>query len=131
MPTPSTTRPLSERQRELLAMPPLHSSLPITLPRGHVWNTFEGRCRACQTPIEPELLRGCITHPTPQVWVIEAVGACGHCRIATPFLYRLYDDRRIAFFTDSGWVFMDPPPTRWQLIRQRLTALLRFGRRVR
>ncbi|MCL4748264.1 MAG: hypothetical protein KJZ83_23070, partial [Burkholderiaceae bacterium] len=67
--------------------------------------------------IPDDLLRGAVTKPLPSVAVIDAVGVCPHCKIATTFLYRLHDDMRITGPRADGWRTWRPAPTVWQRIR--------------
>lgn len=97
------TKPITERERQLLAMPTIASQLPVTFANGVSWTELTGNCNLCKKDIPADLLRGAVSRPFASVAVVEAVGACPSCRVATPFLYRLHDDRRVTGPSRRGW----------------------------
>lgn len=84
-------------------MAPIASHMPVALRGGATWDGFEGMCASCGHQIPAPLLRGQVSRPNESVAVIEAVGICPDCRIATPFLYRLHSDMRITGLKDGVW----------------------------
>ncbi|MBL1153149.1 MAG: hypothetical protein HND43_10525 [Armatimonadetes bacterium] len=111
------TKPITEQERALLRMPSIASQFPVEIAGGVGWSEFTGECRFCKQDIPDDLLRGAVSRPLPSVAVIEAVGVCPHCKIATTFLYRLHDDMRITGPRADGWRTWRPAPTVWQRIR--------------
>ena len=97
------TKPITARERELLGMASIASQMPVELPNGAGWTAFTGECAFCHRDIPDDLLRGTIIRPLPSVAVVEAVGVCPDCKIATTFLYRLHDDLRITGPRKGGW----------------------------
>ncbi len=112
------TKPISERERQLLAMPSIASQFPVIFENGACWTELACACNICHKDIPPDLLRGTISRPVPSVVVVEAVGVCPDCRIATPFLYRMHDDMRIT----------GPGKGQWQTWRPKLSLQDRLGR---
>lgn len=96
-------RPLTPRDRELLEMAPIASQMPVAMKGGAVWDGLDGMCATCGLQIPAPLLRGQVSRPNENVAVIEAVGVCPDCRLATPFLYRLHHDMRITGLKDGVW----------------------------
>jgi len=102
------TKPITPRERELLEMETIASQMPIKFSNGACWTDFTGECNFCDREIPDDLLRGSVTRPLPSVAVVEAVGVCPHCRIATTFLYRMHDDMRITGPREEGWCTWKP-----------------------
>jgi len=121
------TKPLTVRERALLAMPTIASQMPVALPGGVGWSEFTGECHFCLSDIPDELLRGSVTKPLPTVAVVEAVGVCPQCRIATTFLYRLHDDLRITGPRKDGWRTWRVRQTLWWRLRGLFGAILHRG----
>ena len=120
------TKPISERERQLLAMPSIASQFPVTFANGVCWTELTGTCNLCCKEIPADLLRGAVSRPVPSAIVIEAVGACPDCRVVTPFLYRMHDDMRITGQSKWGWQTWRPTPS----IRDRLCRWLRHVARI-
>lgn len=116
----TNTKPLSQRERELLGMASIASQMPVDFGNGARWTEFTGECKLCRKDIPPELLRGAVTRPIPSVAVVEAVGVCPDCRIATPFLYRLHDDMRVTGPREDGWRTWHPDMTWWERFKSAL-----------
>lgn len=117
------TKPISKRERELLGMDSIASQMPVEFPNGACWTELIGECKFCRREIPDDLLRGSVTRPLPSVTVVEAVGVCPDCRIATPFLYRMHDDRRLTGPCDGGWCTWMAKPSLWE----RFKSLLRWS----
>jgi len=96
-------RPVSDSDRELMALPSIVSQMPVRFRNGAVWERFNGECKACGQTIAGSRLTGRITRLLESVATIEAVGACEPCRLLTRFHYRFHDDMRITGMTDEGW----------------------------
>lgn len=120
----SGTKPITQRERALLTMPSITSQMPIEFKNGAIWTEFTGECKFCKKDVPAELLCGSVTRPIETVAVVEAVGVCPECRIATPFLYRMHDDMRLTGPCEDGWKTWRAEPTLWER-----TALFfrRFG----
>jgi hypothetical protein len=107
----SGTKPLTQRERELLTMPSIASQMPVEFKNGASWVEFVGECKFCNDDIPAALVRGCVSRPLEAVVVVEAIGVCPACRIATPFLYRLHDDMRLTGPREDGWKTWGAEPT--------------------
>jgi hypothetical protein len=111
------TKPITQRERDLLGMASIASQMPVEFANGARWEDFTGNCKFCQRDIPGDLLRGAVTRPLPSVAVVEAVGVCPACRIATPFLYRMHDDMRLTGPREDGWRTWRPEPTWWERVK--------------
>lgn len=105
------TKPLGARERELLAMPPLASQMPIILSKKVRWLELKGQCKLCHQEIPDGLMRGQVARPLSNMATVEAMGVCPHCRVATSFLYRLYDDMRVTSPRNGRWMTWRPERT--------------------
>lgn len=94
---------LSDEDKALLALPPMHTHLPIVFASGYKLIEFCGECIRCKRQIEPALFRGRIDRTFERVAIIQAVGACHHCRLLTRFNYRVHDDLSITGVRDGRW----------------------------
>ena len=121
------TKPISERERQLLAMPSIDSQFPVTFANGVSVTGLTGSCNLCCKEIPADLLRGVVSRPFPSTVVVEAVGACPDCRVATPFLYRMHDDKRITGPSKHGWQTWRPELS----LRDRVYRWLRRHTRLR
>lgn len=111
--------PLGEYQRELLSLQPIATQMPVIFENGASWSKFTGHCASCGQPINPYLLRGRVTRPMNNVAVIEAIGVCPPCRLATTYLYRLHDDMRLTGRDRSGrWHEWRQNPSLWNKIKR-------------
>jgi hypothetical protein len=99
----TSTKPITQRERELLGMASVASQMPVDFANGARWVELTGECKFCAKDIPADLLRGAVTRPLRSVAVVEAVGVCADCRIATTFLYRMYDDMRLTAPREGGW----------------------------
>jgi hypothetical protein len=113
---------LSSRQRELLNMSTIASQMPVAFSNGAAWEEFKGECNICGKELNDAHVLGVVKRSTPHVAVIEAIGVCGVCRVATPFDYRLYDDMRITGLREDGWKTWMPKRS----ILERMLDLLCF-----
>lgn len=111
------TKPISPRERELLEMASIASQMPVKFGNGACWLELTGECKFCGKPIPDALLRGMVSMPVPTTAVVEAVGVCPECRIATPFLYRMHDDMRLTGPREGGWQTWRPALTWWERIK--------------
>ncbi len=121
------TKPISERERQLLAMPSIASQFPVKFANGVCWTELTATCNLCCKEIPADLLRGAVSRPVPSVVVVEAVGACPDCRVATPFLYRMHDDKRVTGPSKHGWQTWRPELS----LRDRVCRWLRRHTRLR
>ncbi len=104
-------------------MDSIASQMPVEFSNGACWTELIGECKFCRREISDDLLRGSVTRPLPSVTVVEAVGVCPDCRIATPFLYRMHDDMRITGPRDGGWSTWMAKPSLWE----RFKSLVRWS----
>ena len=119
------TKPITSRERELLGMETIASQMPVKFSNGAYWIEFTGECNFCDREIPDELLRGRVTHPLSSVAVVEAVGVCPHCRIATTFLYRMHDDMRITGPREEGWRTWKPSKSLPERLQELFSCLIR------
>lgn len=105
--------PLSQRDRELLAMPSVISQFPIAFAHNSVWEEFDGECSCCGKTLHRDYVRGCVARPIPSVATVEAVGVCSDCKLLTRFNYRLHDDMRLTGQREGGWKTWKAAPTIW------------------
>lgn len=89
------TRPLQERERQLLSMPPLAEQLPHVFGNGYQIEGFSGACNGCGRQVAQDHTRGRVDASFNDVLVIEAIAACRDCRMGTLFLFRVNDWRRV------------------------------------
>jgi len=107
------TSPVTQRDRELLAMQPVISQFPVVFDNNAVWEEFDGECSCCGKTLRREFLRGLVSRPIPGVAVVEAAGVCGDCKLVTRFDYRLHDDMRLTGQREDGWKTWKAAPTMW------------------
>ncbi len=98
--------PISPRTHALLEMETIESQFPLAFDDGGGFPMFTAHCAQCNRPIENQHLRGLITRPRKDMYVVEAAGACFSCNIATPLYYRLHQDG-----TMSG---ISPESNQWE-----------------
>lgn len=96
-------KPLTKRHLELLAMPSIESQLPVKFDNGNDFSEFVGVCKGCDRDIPDDLMRGSVTRQTQRCFTIEAVGACPHCMVGTPYLLRMYDDCSLVALCGNTW----------------------------
>jgi hypothetical protein len=106
--------PLTQRDRELLAMPSVISQFPVAFANNSVWEEFDGECSCCGKTINREHVRGCVARTIPSVASVEAAGFCGDCKLVTRFDYRLHDDMRLTGQREDGWQTWQTSPTIWE-----------------
>lgn len=105
------TKPLSDREMALLRMPSIASQLPVGFENGAEWEHLTGMCNICCEEIPDDLLRGAVTKPRSDLVVVEAMGICRVCMVATPFLYRFHADMRITGICGGKWRTWKPRPS--------------------
>lgn len=89
--------------------PTIISQLPLEFPNGAKLETYRGRCKVCDQPIEANMLHGVIKQPTSKVYTIEAAGICVPCRTITDFNHRVRDDLSLEWIDENGrWVNRKP-----------------------
>ncbi len=118
------TKPISEREKALLACPTIASQMPVIFGNGAEWSELTGICSFCKKIIPDDLLRGSVVRQLPSVAVVDAVGVCPDCRMATPFLYRMYDDMRLTGPRGGKWHTWKSPPSFMERIRSWLSMLV-------
>lgn len=116
--------PLSSRQRELLAMPTIASQFPIKFKNGNKFVELDGECNICHQEIPHALLTGLVSRPIESVAVIEAIGVCPDCIVATQYDYRLHDDMRITGMREDGWKVWRGRKSLWQQMKEILGNLV-------
>jgi hypothetical protein len=122
-------RPVTERELDLWRMPTIEAQMPVRFENGRVWEAFKGFCVRCHAEVPMGSLRGMISRPMPSVAVLEAIGYCGHCNVASTFTYRFHDDMTITGQDRSGrWSRWYPKMTVASKIKAFVTALLRSSR---
>lgn len=99
----SQIRPLSEHDLALLRCAPIADQTPIEFSNGASWKTIEGQCACCKGKISSQHMFGQITRPTEKVFVMDAMGVCMDCHVATPFHYRFHDDKRVSGLFNGAW----------------------------
>jgi len=119
----SEIRSLSEQDLALLRCAPIAEQFPIEFPNGASWKEIEGQCACCDQKIDAQHLFGQITRPTSKVFVMDAMGVCLDCHVATPFHYRFHDDMRISGLFNGAWRTWQAKKT----IGQRLKQLFTLG----
>lgn len=101
-------REVSTEDLALMALSPIAQQMPVVFGNGARWSGFSGQCKSCGREIEPEQLTGSVARPTASVAVVNAIGVCRPCKLATRFHYRLHDDMRITGMADGRWVTWRP-----------------------
>jgi hypothetical protein len=112
---------LTQRDRELLAMPSVISQFPIAFAHDSVWEKFDGECSCCGKTLHREHVRGSVARPIPSVATVESVGVCGDCKLVTRFDYRLHEDMRLTGRREDGWNTWKATPTIWD----RMTSIFK------
>lgn len=120
--------PLTDRDKELLAMPSTQSCFPVVFANNNAWHQLDGYCCGCKKVIEPEYVRGVVARPFPSVAIVEAVGVCMDCQMATRFDYRLHDDMRITALREDGWQTWRPKTTILMKIKSAIIRLF-YGKK--
>jgi hypothetical protein len=95
-------------------MATIASQMPVVFNNGATWEEFKGECKICGKELPVEHVVGNVTRPIPSVAIVEAIGACLECRIATPYHYRLHDDMRITGLREEGWRTWMPRRSLWE-----------------
>lgn len=96
-------RPLAEHERKLLAKGPIEGSFPLKFESGLVIEEFMGKCRLCSSTIPLRDLRGTVGWHSPDRVVINAIGACRGCRVATSFVLRVNEDGDFSTLIGHCW----------------------------
>ncbi|MEY2117321.1 hypothetical protein [Rhodanobacter sp. FW106-PBR-R2A-1-13] len=115
--------PISNRDNELLAMPPIDGQFPVTFDDGTVWTAVNGACRGCGIEFGREAMHGAVWRSMPGVAEVEAVALCHPCHLLTRFRFRLHPYRRLSWHSGAGWV-QGYAPLSW------LARLRRCGRAI-
>lgn len=116
----------TERDLELLQMPPIAEQLPVVFPNGQRWSEFRGLCRMCGNRITGANLRGAVMQQATTSIAVEATGYCSSCKLLTRFLVRLHDDGRVTGPMDGQWRTWRPERKCWlQRARRLVRTLLR------
>jgi len=118
------TSPLTERDGELWAKPPISAQLPVRFDNGTEFASIEGYCAKCDGAIIDADLRGTVTRLLPAVACVEAVGVCRSCRMLTRFYWRLHDDFRLTGPTRDGWGEWLPKQSMFSRVSRVLRSLL-------
>lgn len=114
----------TERDLELLHAGAIAANFPIQFPNGAVLERFTGCCAGCDQEIPSKDFRGVVNLAVPSTVVLEAVGLCNCCDVATRFNYRVYDDLSIATSINGRWHRWEHEPG-WVERLQRLMGWLR------
>jgi hypothetical protein len=114
---------MEEKYQELMQHPSICGQLPLMFVNGTKVTQFKCKCSACKTTLPDELVRGYVTKPFETVAIVDAVGVCPKCNMATPYLYRLYNDKRVAVLTDKGWETINQKRT----ILEKIATLLKMS----
>lgn len=109
--TPST--PLTDEHRALLACPTVASQLPVKFNNGFSFTGMTGHCSRCNQPIADEAMFGKMLFRPNQMVEVHAIGCCTECKLATMFLYRMYDDARFMTYRNDGWYHGQMRKSRW------------------
>jgi len=101
-------KPVSAEDRELMTRSTIASQMPVQFGNGACWTSIDGQCKSCGQNIPPGRLTGTVLRQSKSVAVVEAIGVCVPCKLATRFHYRLHDDMRITGMADGRWVTWRP-----------------------
>lgn len=112
----SDVTPITPRQRELLDMTTIASQMPVEFENGSRWDEFKGECKICGRVLPDDFVTGIVSRHGRSVAIVEAIGACPDCVVATPYDYRLHDDMRLTGLREEGWCTWMPKQTFWQRI---------------
>lgn len=112
------TEPLTSNEHEIEKLvdywdkqPTILSQTPIEFENGAVLDSYRGRCKVCNQPIDDDLLHGAVARPTSTVAVVTAVGLCVPCKTITEFDHRFRDDLSMEWIDEKGkWVRRLPRP---------------------
>ncbi len=107
-------RQLSNRERQILKQG-LHFSeiFPLVTNERITYERMHGFCNVCRDPIPDENTFAAKTNPVEGVTVVEGVGLCHRCRVATPFYLRFHAQGHI-----DGPSPVDGRWTTWQFAKQ-------------
>lgn len=110
-------------------MPLLAGQLPYLFDNGFSIERFAGGCGCCASEIGASQMRGSLTRPRHDMLVIEAIGVCERCRVATTFLLRLNEQGDYTTMVGHQWRRGKMPvPWRIRLVSF-LAALFRSKRK--
>lgn len=107
-------KPVTDNERALLAMPSIQSAFPIEFENGSGVEMFSGYCACCSKEMPANSVCGRVTRPTKQVIVMEAMGVCDQCNVATHFFWRIYDDMRLSTIKGGRWVTIEAKTSLFQ-----------------
>ena len=94
--------PINAHVKELINSPQLNEMLPVNFPNGKSLLEFGGECAGCGKEIPAPFLRGKVVFQLDTLVLVEAVGICNECRLATPFRVRVRDDLSMEYVSRSG-----------------------------
>jgi hypothetical protein len=112
---------------EFQALPRISSFFPIVFQKGGRWNQCSGKCNECKTRIEDDDLRGHVTHPFSNVYIVSAIGFCRPCDSFLAFTYRLHEDMGMTGIDPhtGEWARWESrPASLWTRLRKRMRKLL-------
>lgn len=94
---------LTDEHRALLTCPTVASQLPVKFNNGFSFTGMTGHCTGCKQPIADDAMFGKMDFHPNQMVEVHAIGCCPTCKLATLFLYRMYDDARFLTYQNDGW----------------------------
>lgn len=120
----SESRPLNNRDVELLNMPSITAQMPVTFDNGRQWSEFKGHCNGCDKELSDHLVTGSLVPFNSTTVTIEAVGRCEDCKLVTRFIMRVHDDLSLVTLNSNGWVRYVPIQDRSNKLLDALFFLL-------
>ena len=112
-----TVNPISDGDRELMALPSIESQMPVHFKNGACWKNIESQCKGCGRDIVASRFTGRLTRLVESVATVMAIGVCEPCKLVTRFHYRLHDDMRVTGQTEGGWATWRAKPSFLERLR--------------
>lgn len=117
-------RPVTDAHRALYEEPSIASQMPVSFKNGARWDSVDGFCPCCKSPVPADQLRGRVWRPNDHLVEIDAMGLCSPCRMLIPFRYRLHDDLSLSGVLKGQWQRWRAQPSAWARVKKWLRTLL-------
>lgn len=107
----------TERRLELWDAGPIWEKLPVKFSNGKSWRELHACCPTCRNQILDEDFCGDVRETFADIFRLEAVGHCWHCRNATIAIWDIKSDIIKARMPDGSWVIFQDRRTAWTILK--------------